>query len=146
MKSQVEIKRGAYLPWRLIGTLLCLPSIRGPRGIVCPHLGPGAPFPIADWWPMTRRMLQGGYDDCNMGGLPAQQQNPTGGRRLGFRGAVVGRLWIFAGVAPAFSHEKVIPPAPNQSAADRLRTYIFVVGGPLPTWSGICEDGKADLQ
>jgi hypothetical protein len=54
------------------------------------------------------------------GGHPPAQQNPTGGRRLGYRGAVVGRLWIFARVVPAFSHEKTIPSGSDQSAADRL--------------------------
>jgi hypothetical protein len=135
MKSQVEIKRGAYLTRRLIGTLPCLPSIRGPRGLSARTLSQEHLIRL-QIGPMTREMLQGEYRPCNMGGahgggsLPPQQ-NPTGGRRLGYRGAVVGRLWIFAGVEPAISHEKTIPSGSDQSAADRLRANSFMVGGPL---------------
>lgn len=59
---------------------------------------------------MTREMLQGENRHCNMGGLPAQQQNPTGGRRLGYRGAVGGRLWIFAGVIAVIGHQRKFAP------------------------------------
>lgn len=53
--------------------------------------------------PMTAEMLQGAFAECNMGGIELrEQQNPTGGRRLGHRGAVSGRLWIFATMTLVF--------------------------------------------